>query len=480
MSLIPFAGAVQKFNRARDYRIERSLRFNSADSAYLNRTPASAGNRRTWTLSFWVKRSTLGAEQRILFSNDNGLAHATVEFTSGDALAFADYTDPSPTYELTTTQLFRDVSAWYHIVAVFDTTNGTSGNRMRLYVNGTRITAFSASNYPTQNFDGYTNNNVPHGIGARIASPVGQYFNGYLTEMHMVDGQALEPSSFGEFNSDTGVWQPKKYTGTYGTNGFYLNFSDNSGTTSTTLGKDRAGSNNWTPNNFSVTAGAGNDSLVDSPTRYGTDTGAGGEVRGNYATLNPIDPAIGSGTISNGNLNFSCTSGGEGRGFATIRPSAGKYYCEFEVTDASRFAILIENGTRESGYDGQSANSVVVYYSRNAYSNDTNFNNYLASPDMTNGDIIQVALDLTNQAVWIGKNNTWGNSATSSEIASGNTTNSLTAFISSTTPVQGNVGVAISDPSGSGSAAGVANFGQRPFSYTAPSGFKALVTTNLL
>jgi hypothetical protein len=465
MSIISGGGAVVGAGAAGGYQIERSLRFNSADSAYLNRTPASAGNRQTWTFSFWTKRSTLGAEQRILFSNDNGLAHATIEFTSGDAVAFADYTDPSPTYELTTTQLFRDVSAWYHIVAVFDTTNATAGDRMRLYVNGLRVTAFGTANYPTQNFDGYTNNNVPHGIGARIASPVGQYFNGYLTEIYMIDGSALDPTSFGEFNSDTGVWQPKAYSGSYGTNGFYLNFSDNASTT--TLGEDQAGSNDWTTNNFSVTAGAGNDSLVDTPTNYGTDTGVGGEVRGNYCTWNPL-ANLGL-TLSNGNLTNAYTTALWTGTSATLAMDSGKWYFEYTVNATGAYTqigvitvgkplptggLQLQNGTTFAW--GYQTYGVVFHAGSETSSGITS---------ATTNDVISVAVDIDAGKIWIGKNGTFFNSGNPAAGTNAAYTNLSGAMI----PVVFSYGTESGDT----------NFGQRPFAYTAPSGFKALCTQNL-
>ena len=432
--------------------ISRSLRFNSADSAYLNRTPASAGNRRTWTFSFWVKRSTLGAEQRILFSNDNGLAHATIEFTSGDALAFADYTDPSPTYELTTTQLFRDVSAWYHIVAVFDTTNGTSGDRMRLYVNGSRVTAFSTANYPTQNFDGYTNNNVPHGIGARIASPVGQYLNGYLTQIQMIDGQALDATYFGMTDPRTGAWISKPYTGTYGTNGFYLNFSDNSSTAA--LGTDYSGnSNTWTTNNFSVTAGSGNDSMVDVPTNWvAYNTGdVGGVIRGNYCTWNPL---VKSGT-SNGNLTVATTSSATGT--IAMPSSGGKYYFEIKYDASTSSAdmgvgiINQDNGTFVF-VDG------IGYYSSGGKYVEGVGTSYGASWGI--GDIIGVAVNMDAGEVTFYKN---GASQGAISITSGKT---------GWLPNMANGGLGQTQTA-------TLNAGQRPFAYTPPAGFKSLCTTNL-
>ena len=212
------------------YNLTKSLRFRSSASAYLNRTPSSASNRTTWTWSAWVKRGTLGSAQMLLSAGVSQPATdnlTVLKFESTDTLRFGGY--ESATFkELNTTQVFRDPSAWYHIVAVLDTTQATSSNRMKLYVNGSQITSFGTANYPTQNYQFGVNNNQTHNIGRYYYDTVSNpsYFDGYMTEINFIDGQALTPSSFGENNATTGVWQPKKYTGTYGTNGFYLKFTD--------------------------------------------------------------------------------------------------------------------------------------------------------------------------------------------------------------------------------------------------------------
>jgi hypothetical protein len=261
------AGAAPK-----GYEIQRSLRFNSADSAYLSRTFASAGNRRTWTWSGWVKRVSSGTTQHLIRTNTTPIT--LLRFEAGDSLYFYSV---GVSAEIRTTALYRDFSAWYHVVLAVDTTQATSSNRIKLYVNGVQVTAFSTETYPSQNTELGINTASAHAIGATTTPD--EFANQYLADVHFIDGSALTPSSFGENDTDTGVWQPKKYAGTYGTNGFYLNFSDNSNTTASTLGKDYSGNgNNWTPSGFSVTAGAGNDSLVDTPTQYGTDTGAGGHA----------------------------------------------------------------------------------------------------------------------------------------------------------------------------------------------------------
>ena len=337
------------------YNIERSLRFNSSDSAYLSRTPASAGNRKTWTWAGWVKRSKSDSFNAEVFgAGSNNLSLSFI----GDSVNIYEY-NGSILWQRTSTAVYRDFSAWYHVTIAYDTTQSTAANRVKIYVNGIEITAFSTNTDPSLNYDGYVNSAIAHYICRQTAN--NRYFNGYLADIHFIDGQALTPSSFGEFDTN-GVWQPKAYAGSYGTNGFRLDFSDNSAATATTLGKDRAGSNNWTPNNFSVTAGAGNDSLVDSPTNYGTDTGAGGEVRGNYCTLNPLSlrPNI---TLANGNLDYTLTSVASPpyAALSTIAPSSGKWYTEITLTSsasAGGYTYWAGGGLYSSSYSNFTGASV--------------------------------------------------------------------------------------------------------------------------
>ena len=236
---------------AADFEVERSLRFNDDDSAYLNRTPSGDGNRKTWTWSAWIKRANIGSRQ-ILFSADNNATHTTyfmLELQADDNLrALAGQETASATLVKETSMVLRDTGAWYHIVFKFDATNATAV----FYVNGQEITDYSSTTNPSnQNFQ--INATTQHFLG-RFGSSLGtSYFDGYMAEVNFIDGQAYDSSYFGETDVLTGQWNPKKYTGSYGTNGFYLNFSDNSGTTATTLGKDSSGNgNNFTPNNFSV------------------------------------------------------------------------------------------------------------------------------------------------------------------------------------------------------------------------------------
>jgi hypothetical protein len=458
--------------------ISRSLRFNSADSAYLNRTPGSAGNRRTWTWSGWLKQTLGNASWIFIFGNANSgnTQGFYCEIGSNNSLNIYDY-NSAYVWQLTTTQVFRDPSAWYHFVIAVDTTQATSSNRVKVYVNGAQVTAFSTATYPTLNYESYWNNNIASSIG-RSGAFNGNYFNGYQTEINFIDGQALTPSSFGFNSSDTGVWSPKQYIGSYGTNGFFLNFSDNSGTTSTTLGKDSSGNgNNWTPNNFSVTAGAGNDSMVDSPTSYGTDTGVGGEVRGNYCTLNPLQD---SATLANGNLDATSLSNYSGRKATMQLPTTGKWYWETTVSNTSTtagnwflFGMVTNSFTLTSATAG--AANAISFGDRNdsvsGVFNETSTVFQSASINFATSDILQCAYDADSGKFWFGKNNSWyDSSGTTTGAPATGSNQTLTAAAKDWFPFfQGN----------NTSSAANMNFGQRAFAYTAPSGFKALCTTNL-
>lgn len=424
------------------YQISRSVRLRSSASAYLNRTPASVGNRKTWTWSGWVKRGTLGAVSRSLINAySSGSVRFFTGFGSDDKLSF--YADAGAV-NVTTTAVFRDPSAYYHVVLLFDTTQATAANRCRIFVNGLEQTVSGA--FPNQNTDWQINNNVGHFIGQTGGSA--DYFDGYLTEINFIDGQALTPSSFGENDVVTGVWKPKKYNGTYGTNGFYLNFSDNSSNTATTIGKDYSGNgNNWTPNNISVTTGATYDSLLDVPTPWAD----GGNGRGNYCTLNPLDNSQGAGVIADGNLKISYSA--SGRGLGTIFSDSGKWYAEFTAGQVSTATNADAVGVCGVG----TTSSVLRAYAPNGqYYNGSAWASYGAT--YTTGDVIGVAVDVGNQTIEFFKNNASQGQRTSIGL-------SLLAFVAW---AQGTTGNNIA-----------ANFGQRPFSYTPPTGFKALNTQNL-
>ena len=434
--------------------VQRSVRLRSSASAYFNRTPASASNRRTWTWSGWVKRGALTSFQGI-FTGKLVKDDTSTFYTSSDAIGFLDRPANVTNISLSTAAVFRDPSAWYHIILVADTTNATSGDRLRLFVNGVRQT-FSGT-YPAQNYEiAYINNTVAQAIGVSQDTSA-LYFDGYLTEVNFIDGQALTPSSFGGYNTGTGVWEPRKYAGTYGTNGFYLNFQDNSGATATTIGKDSSGnSNNWTPNNISVTAGVTYDSMLDVPTNTSP-------TNANFSVLNPLN--VYGATITNGNLQAATTNtSNDATNFSTVQLTSGKWYAEFLLGGSSSIVstgVGVSSGNTTTTYKrvGEGTNGMMYKIDGNKES-PSGASAYGAT--YTYGDLIGIALDLdaSPPTITFYKNNS---SQGSLNLNSGSAS---TGYV---------IGCTVR-----GSAVNfIANFGQRPFTYTPPTGFKSLNTYNL-
>jgi hypothetical protein len=599
---------------AAGYEIERSLRFNSADSAHLSRTPSTAGNRKTWTWAGWVKFSAVNVAYGIFeapYQGGAGVLSDVFEiWYSSGLIHLTDY----GTYYFISAAKFRDPSAWQHFVFTCDTTQASASDRFKVYQNGVQLVN-TASGTITQNLDTAVNNAVPH----EIVRWRGNSANAYLADVHFIDGQALEPTDFGEFD-DNGVWQPIEYAGTYGTNGFHLPFSDNS--SASALGTDDSGNgNDWTVNNISaipsgspsaagaVTAGAPfnstypwttafdgsitlvgavgnaagadsykwtfgntltgttaafvvhdtwvtdfdagnkaaingtaltssnwtkttntlpvasgspgdyqvytyslggsslssvgvsssvriaavlldgvpliydslgtNDSLLDSPTNGNTanDTGAGGEVPGNYCTWNPLCVTTFN-TLSNGNLEAAhavsqgYTGNPNGTNYTmfvgTMGVTSGKWYWEGVWTSATTGIVgVVNSGAGLQYYVGFEAKSV-GYTSTYVYNN--GFGSAIGSvPSYAQGDIIGVAIDMDNGKLYFSKNGTFINSgdpaAGTGNVASGLTGETIFPAVSQITANDGYTFVA--------------NFGQRAFAYSAPSGYKALCTANL-
>jgi hypothetical protein len=388
---------------------------------------------------------------------DGGVNYSgSIQLTSGNILLVGVGGDLE--YGFRTTAVFRDPSAWYHVVAAWNR-GAAAADKVKVWVNGVAQTSTdtgyqSWTSGNCQIFCPNTANRIGRGDGDRY----GNYLDGYLAEYFFIDGQALDPTSFGEFDATTGVWVPKAYSGTYGTNGFRLDFADNASTT--TIGYDAAGSNDWTANNLSVTAGAGNDSLVDTPTSYGTDTGAGGEVRGNYCTWNPVDTV--NTTLTDGALLATVGGGGTSLTFGTIGLTSGKWYWEVTPTSIQDQSALI--GIAAINQSRGSRNYAGAYgwyyysFNGNTYSNNTSLS--YGSAYVAN-DVIGVALNMDAGTLVFYKNGVSQGTAFSSGLV-------------------GNViAPAVNNGSGSGVQVCVLNAGQRPFAYTAPSGFKALCTANL-
>jgi hypothetical protein len=455
--------------------ISKSLRFRNSASARLTRTPSVAGNKQIFTVSFWLKTAKSNFDYYLFeASTDGGNNERTVLAFNAGKLQFRHIDGGSAVLNLETTQVFRDPSAWYHIVLAVDTTQATSSNRVKMYLNGSQITAFGTASYPTQNLNTDWNGANAHSIGSSTFPD--SYADMYLTEFYNIDGQALTPSSFGSTNDQTGVWQPIAYTGTYGTNGFYLPFSN---TTSTaTLGYDFSGnSNNWTTNNISLTSGSTYDSMVDVPTQwipYNTAGDTGALYRGNYCVLNPLDKDSNI-TVSNGNLAASTSTVDHNLIRSTIAiPSSGKFYAEmrFDQTmtgnPAAAFALISPSASLSAhiasagNYSVYGSSSTILQSGATAGATVTS---------MTSGQIWQFAVDADNNQAWIGLNNAWYNVYTS-----GATTGNPSAGTNPTfTGTMAGLFLGADFVNSSGSI----NFGQQPFVYAPPSGFKTLNTTNL-
>ncbi len=255
----------------------KSVRFNNGDSAYLNRTPSSAGNRKTWTFSCWVKRSELttgSANSRGLLAVQDGIDDNNYfEFRFIDnKINIAGYS----TVFRRTNVLYRDVSAWYHIVLAVDTTSSTADDRIKLYVNGVEVDDFGAKNNPSQNADLAINKAASHTLGSNGTSA---YFDGYIADCFLIDGQQLDPTSFGAFD-DNGVWQAAAYSGTFGTNGFHLfDFANESG-----IGDDSSGNDNdFTVNNLTAFGPAATQFKV-----YGNASNSGSSSATNVSSLTTL------------------------------------------------------------------------------------------------------------------------------------------------------------------------------------------------
>lgn len=444
------------------YSIARALRLNAADSASLSRTPGSSGSQQKFTIVIRFKRSGLSSNQDLLCSGTTSANFFFSGFNSSDVLTVQALNSSVEVLRLTTTQKFRDTAAWYEVILAIDTTQATNTNRAKLYVNGSQVTAFSTTTYPAQNTNlTFNTSGLTHYLG-RASLSASEYFDGYMADIYFIDNAQLTPSDFGEINATTGQWVPKQPSGlTFGTNGFWLSFYDN--TSTTTLGRDdaggvagsAAGSNDWTLSNFSVTAGAGNDSVTDTPTN-------------NFPTMDRLAvPA--PGTVSDGGLKI--VSGNDGYILATQGMSSGKWYCEVTITAAgAQTCHGIANG---QGGNATSANYVGSDTRSWGYYQDgtTRFNagSTAYGSSFTTGDVIGIIFDADNGRLFFSKNGTIQNSGNVST-GSGAAVTGLTSG-----PYFFAVGARVT----TSAATHTVNFGQQAFVHTPPTGFVALCTSNL-
>ena len=445
--------------------IEKSLRFRG--SQYFNRSPSGDGNRRTFTLSLWIKRGTLG-EHYILdsFQDDNNRTRIGIE--AGNGMQVTNRVGGSTT-QLTSSQKLKDFGGWYHLVFAFDTTQATSSNRIKYYLNGVLDTNVSGS-YPSQNgvtFVNHGGDNHTIGVG-QDSGGLEQYFKGYMAEMHFIDGVQLDASYFGYTDDQTGIWRPKRYTyGNYGTHGFYLDFLNTSGTTATTLGRDKSGNpNNFTPNNFSVSANLTNDSMPDTPSK-------------NFCTLNGLNATSSFNFGSfDGGLVFDQSSNDQAI-TGTFGVTSGKWYWEVYKNASQNPEIGIETLIqRYSAQSTGSSNTEVAFITNGG--NLRNGNGGTASitggSAQTGAGWIRIACDMDNKKIWF--SDTSGNYFNSGNPATG--TNE--AFDFSSVSVADGWTPYLYMGTGSGHNCYI-NFGQfdlNSFSSNIPTGFKTLNSKNLI
>jgi len=448
------------------YQIDNSCRFNDGDSSYVHKAFGTPTDNDKWTLSMWIKRGVIGVLQNLMGCWVDGDHHTILRINATDQLDWYDWDRPTAP-KLVTNRVFRDPSAWYHIVIVYDSGNGTEGNRMQTWVNGVRETSFATDNYPDADRTPLMNTS---GNTVEIARRYdGGYFDGYMAEVVFIDGLALTPTSFGEFNSRSPtIWQPIDVSGlTFGTNGFYLDFED-----SANLGNDANGGTDLTEVNLDAT-----DQCTDTPTN-------------NFCTLNPSEKAITNyetNTFSEGNLKITDGSSSYAVGYGTIAVTAGKWYWEIFI-DAS--ASHTASGTGVADLDGDrpggAANTAYGWIyapdgdKRNATTSVAYGDTYAAN------DVIGIALDMDNLAIYFSKNGVWQ--------ASGDPESGASKTNAAYTNLTGTVAAHVFDGKGDQAHEFTCNFGNPPyanssdaadangygaFEYAPPSGYLALCTKNL-
>ena len=448
--------------------IDNSLRFNDGSSDYLSKTFGTATNRKKWTFSAWIKRSNPTSSGETIFSalsEDSTSWYSRLADNGDGKFDFTEYSGSAYTINLRPNALQRDSSAWYHFVLMYDSAQSTSSDRVKYYINGTQITSWATETYPSQNQESGINKNHLHTIG-KTTETSGMYYDGYMAEVVFIDGQALDPTSFGEFDTTTGIWKPKKIgqIANAGTNSFYLNFKDSSN-----VGKDESGNSN----NFTVNKLTSIDQSTDTCVE-------------NFVTMNPLNLYQYNFTFSEGNLKVANSSSNWHAASGTIGINKGKWYYEAKYTGSSNLQHWCV------GYGGEAQNATdatrnsVFFYNNDGgeiYTSDVS-NTTTTQADygtFSQNDIIGIALDYDNEYISVYKNGSaivtnydYGATSYSSNLKDGKTIFPYVAHYASgdITLNFGNPPYSIS--SGNSDANGFGNF-----EYSVPSGYYAINTSNL-
>jgi hypothetical protein len=432
-------------------------------NTYLSRTPATVGNQKTFTISTWIKFHQFSPEKFILSSGAYG-GSRSFQVASGTNAQLDIQSNSSGVadYFIRTNRVFRDVTGWYHIVVAVDTTQATSTDRVKIYVNGVQETSFSTASYPSLNFDTGLNSTQEHQINGRPSTS--DYGSVSHTHYHLIDGTAYDASTFGETDATTGIWKPKVSPSvTYGTNGFFLKFNEGA------LGTDSS------PNGNNFTVNGNLTPTKDTPENV-------------FATFNPLkDGRMNAGTqykatFSNGNTTSTFSEATYNTAaFSTLAVSKGKWYTEIKCSNTggnTKLGLFSADDYGNNDFSG-----TYLYDSSGAFGGSAYGDSFIT------GDIIQIAFDATNGTLWFGKNATWQNSATQSEIENGTTTNAAATGIDMTQfwnfGTYGVNGTAFQANFGNGyfgttpvASAGL-NGNGAIFEFDCPSGYYALNTKNI-
>ena len=456
-------------------------------TTYLTRTPSSAGGQRTLTWSYWIKKNPgTPSSTYKLFDCGNSTNYFTIYFPDTHTLTVKGRLANSTVLELVTTQCFRD-TGWYHFVITLDTTQASSSDRCKIYVNGTQITTFATSSYPSQDADfELQDTSLPWLIGCKYDQSAGEFFDGVMAAVECTDGTAYDASAFGSFNSTTGIWVPNTSPSvTYGTNGFKLDFANSSD-----MGNDVSGN----ANDFTVGGGTLTQTEDCASNCFPTFNPNTTEMWANKSvTLSDI--------LTNGNTTFQ-TSSNEQIAVSTIGVTKGKFYWEGKIIDHARLMWGIGNqnmwlSSSNPPYD-DNYDAVIWFYGSNGNINFNNGNSQSSGVTVTGGDILQCALDMDNYKLYFGKNGTWMNSGdpTSGSTGTGSITNLqansdlvLSNYgpvfsVAADTSTSDNAGVYMNWGNGYFGSTAIASEGTNAsgigkFEYDVPTGYTAMSTKGL-
>jgi len=429
----------------------------------------SSGNRKTWTWSGWIKRgSGLGGDHALFSTGTYPDLFQFIFNAPDDCLRALNYESGTDNLDIYTNARYRDVNGWYHIVLAVDTTQATSSDRAKLYVNGDQVTSLQASTYPSQNTDLKINLAQAHSVGYRVGHS-DQYFDGEMAHVHFIDGTAYDADTFGQTDSTTGIWKPNIAPSvTYGTNGFFLKFENSSA-----FGTDSSGNGNTFTVNGTMTQ------TIDTPSNV-------------FATMNALDNYYYNSTFSNGNTTQTCNSSNYSFNTSTLGASSGKYYVEVKCASSGQIRNEIGIVDKVSTGTTNQIYGLANGWSWTANGSINNNSSVIATySSYTTGDILSIALDLDNNKLYFAKNGTWENSADPDAGTNG---------ISITDPTSTTNGIyffGFGDYGASDGSVNQCNFGngyfgttavssaQNPddgigiFEYDVPTGYRALCTKSI-